>query len=51
MTQPTVKCSDYRAGRRLLGLKQRLEEEGLESKERRRLEEEIAQLEKELNMD
>jgi hypothetical protein len=51
MTQPTVTCSDYRAGRRLLGMKQRLEEKGLEPEERHKLEEEIALLEKEMGMD
>lgn len=51
MAQPTVTCSDYRAGRRLLGLKQRLAQAKLTPEERRRLEAEIADLERELGMD
>ena len=51
MLQPTVKCEDFRAGRRLLGLKQRLAQEKLSPEERRRLEAEIADLERELGMD
>jgi hypothetical protein len=51
LVQPTVKCEDYRAGRRLLGLKQRLAQDGLSPEERRRLEAEIAELERELGMD
>ncbi len=41
----------FTVGRRLLGFKQRPEEKGLKPEERRRLQEEIAQLEKELGMD
>ncbi len=44
-------CSDYREEMRLLGLRRRLEQEDLPPDERRRLEEEIRRLEREMGMD
>lgn len=50
-SQPSVKCSDYRAEKRLLALKRQLCQEGLTPEERTRLEAEIDELERLLGMD
>ena len=47
---PTYSCNDYREEMRLLGLKKRLNESDLTPDEKRRLEAEIAKLEKTLQM-
>lgn len=51
--QVTITCGEYRGGRRLLALKRRLDEEGatLSESERREIEREIGELERELGMD
>lgn len=46
----TYTCSDYREEMRLLGLRRRLEQEGLSRQERARLRKEIEQLERVLAM-
>jgi hypothetical protein len=46
-----VSCSDYRLGRRLLALKKKLAEEKLDPKLRQEIEQEAAELERELGMD
>lgn len=53
MIQVTITCGEYRGGRRLLALKRRLDEEGatLSESQRREIEREIAELERELGMD
>ena len=50
-TQPSVRCSDYRAEKRLLALKRQLSNEDLPAEERARLEAEVAELEHLLKMD
>ena len=50
-SQPSVKCSDYRAGQRLLALKRQLAQDDLPPGERAKLEAEAAELEHELDMD
>jgi hypothetical protein len=44
-------CSDYREEMRLMGLKNRLEEESLSEAERKELEAEVARLEKAMGLD
>lgn len=51
MTRPTITCAEYRGGRRLLALKLQLEKEDLPAEERRLIEEEMAELERQLGMD
>ncbi|MEW6486822.1 MAG: hypothetical protein AB1578_02785 [Thermodesulfobacteriota bacterium] len=46
----TYTCSDYREEMRLLGLRRRLEQEGVSREERVRLLQEIEQLERNLAM-
>ncbi len=47
----TVTCADYRLERRLLGLKQKLDQEELSPQERESLAKEIEELERALGMD
>ena len=46
-----VTCADYRLERRLLGLRQKLDQEALSAEERENLLTEIKELEKALGMD
>ncbi len=46
-----VTCADYRLGRRLLALKTRLAQDDVTPEERRELEREVAELERQLGMD
>ena len=46
-----VNCQEYRKSMALLGLKQRLKEISVDTKERQEIERQIAVLEKELEMD
>ncbi len=48
--QRTYTCADYRAEMRLLGLRRRLEEEGVGREERARLLREIEELERALGL-
>ncbi len=47
----TVNCQDYRKSMALLGLKLRLKETPADTKERKEIEEQIAALEKEMDLD
>lgn len=53
LVQITITCGEYRGGRRLLALKRRLDQEAasLSERERREIETEIAELERQLGMD
>lgn len=50
-SRPTVTCSDYRSGRRLLALKNELNRKDLTPDKRREIEKEVADLERMLGMD
>ena len=50
-SRPTVTCSDYRSGRRLLALKTELNRKDLDPDKRREIEKEVADLEHLLGMD
>lgn len=53
MVQVTITCGEYRGGRRLLALKRKLDQEGdkISPRQRQEIEQEIAELERELGMD
>jgi hypothetical protein len=50
-SHPDYTCDDYREEMRLLGLRKRLHQEGLGPDELQRIETEIAELKKKLDMD